>query len=145
MIVVVIIGLLAMLALPGWQRVRKVAQDKAVLNNARQLSAGADQYYLETGGNYVDLASLVGSSNYVKVLNTVAAEIYPAFFPKASLSPSPALQVLARLHTHLDRGTSATYKFLILRHITGMFSLSTLLTFERLSYIIKPDRIRISP
>jgi type IV pilus assembly protein PilA len=80
MIVVVIIGLLAMLALPGWQRVRKVAQDKAVLNNARQLSGAADQYYLETGGNYADLASLVGSSNYVKVLNTVAAETYPAFF-----------------------------------------------------------------
>jgi type IV pilus assembly protein PilA len=80
MIVVVIIGLLASIALPGWQRVRLVAQDKAVLNNARQLSAAADQYYLESGGNTADLASLVGSTNYVKVLNTVASETYPPIF-----------------------------------------------------------------
>jgi type IV pilus assembly protein PilA len=80
MIVVVIIGLLATLALPAWQRVRTVAQDKAVLNNARQLSAAADQYYLESGDNNAALTSLVGSSNFVKVLSTVAAETYPAFF-----------------------------------------------------------------
>jgi type IV pilus assembly protein PilA len=80
MIVVVIIGLLAMLALPAWQRVRTVAQDKAVLNNARQLSAAADQYYLESGANSAALTSLVGSANYIKVLGTVAAETYPDNF-----------------------------------------------------------------
>ncbi len=78
MIVVVIIGLLAMLALPAWQKVRMAAQDKAVLNNARQLSGAADQYYLETGSNNVALTDLIGSTNYVRVLNTVAAESYPA-------------------------------------------------------------------
>jgi type IV pilus assembly protein PilA len=77
MIVVVIIGLLAMLALPAWQKVRMAAQDKAVLNNARQLSGAADQYYLETGSNMAALTALVGSTNYIRVLNTVAAEIYP--------------------------------------------------------------------
>ena len=80
MVVVVIIGVLAALALPAWQRVRQVAQDKSVLNNARQLSGAADQYYLETGSNTVDLGSLVGSTNYIKVLTTIAAESYPAFF-----------------------------------------------------------------
>ena len=49
MIVVVIIGLLAAMAIPAFQKVRQSSQDKAVLNNARQLSAGADQYFLENG------------------------------------------------------------------------------------------------
>ena len=39
MIVVVIIGLLAAMAIPAFQKVRQSSQDKAVLNNARQLSA----------------------------------------------------------------------------------------------------------
>ena len=49
MIVVVIIGLLAAMAIPALQKVRQSSQDKAVLNNARQLSAAADQYFLENG------------------------------------------------------------------------------------------------
>lgn len=77
MIVVVIIGLLAMLALPAWQKIRSASQDKAVFNNARQLAAAADQYFLETGGNFAASSSLVGASNYVKLLSTVAAESYP--------------------------------------------------------------------
>ena len=46
MIVVVIIGLLATMAIPAFQRVTQASQDKAVLNNARQLSAASDQYFL---------------------------------------------------------------------------------------------------
>jgi type IV pilus assembly protein PilA len=49
MIVVVIIGLLAAMAIPAFQKVRSSSQDKTVLNNARQLSAAADQYFLENG------------------------------------------------------------------------------------------------
>ena len=49
MIVVVIIGLLAAMAIPAFQKVRTSSQDKAVLNNARQLAAAADQYFLENG------------------------------------------------------------------------------------------------
>ncbi len=78
MIVVVIIGLLAAMAIPAFQKVRQASQDKAVLNNARQMSAAADQYYLEFGGSSVDPANLVGATNYVKALNTVAGETYPA-------------------------------------------------------------------
>ena len=80
MIVVVIIGLLAAMAIPAFQKVRQSSQDKAVLNNARQLSAAADQYYLENGVSTVTLGSLVGTSNYVKALNLVANETYPANF-----------------------------------------------------------------
>ena len=77
MIVVVIIGLLAAMAIPAFQKVRQASQDKAVLNNARQMSAASDQYYLEYGGSNVPSANLVGATNYVKALNTVAAETYP--------------------------------------------------------------------
>ncbi len=80
MIVVVIIGLLAAMAIPAFQKVRQASQDKAVLNNARQLSAAADQYYLEYGGSSVAVSNLVGATNYVKALNTVASESYPATY-----------------------------------------------------------------
>jgi type IV pilus assembly protein PilA len=78
MIVVVIIGLLAAMAIPAFQKVRASSQDKAVLNNARQLAGGADQYYLEYGTSYVSLTELIGISAYVKVLKTVADESYPS-------------------------------------------------------------------
>src|SRR3954464_10003209 len=77
MIVVVIIGLLAAMAIPAFQKVRTSSQDKAVLNNARQLAAAADQYFLENGVSSVAVGNLVGSTNYVKALNLVANETYP--------------------------------------------------------------------
>jgi type IV pilus assembly protein PilA len=80
MIVVVIIGLLAAMAIPAFQKVRTNSQDKAVLNNARQLSAGADQYYLENGVSTVTLSDLIGPTTYVKALNSVAREEYPLAF-----------------------------------------------------------------
>ena len=80
MIVVVIIGLLAAMAIPAFQKVRQSSQDKAVLNTARQLSAAADQYYLENGVSTVLSVNLIGATNYVKAVNTVAAETYPDTF-----------------------------------------------------------------
>ena len=80
MIVVVIIGLLAAMAIPAFQKVRQSSQDKAVLNNARQLSAAADQYFLENGVSTAAQGSLVGSGAYVKSLNLVANETYPTNF-----------------------------------------------------------------
>ncbi len=80
MIVVVIIGLLAAMAIPAFQKVRQSSQDKAVLNNARQLAAAADQYFLENGVSSCASAALVGATNYVKAINTVASETYPGNF-----------------------------------------------------------------
>src|SRR4051812_4622628 len=80
MIVVVIIGLLAAMAIPAFQKVRASSQDKAAINNARQLSSGADQYFLELGFSYVSQSDLVGSNSYVKNLQTAAKETYPANF-----------------------------------------------------------------
>jgi type IV pilus assembly protein PilA len=84
MIVVVIIGLLAAMAIPAFQKVRTNSQDKAVLNNARQLSAGADQYFLENGVSTVAISDLIGPTTYVKALNSVANESYPAGFTQGT-------------------------------------------------------------
>ncbi len=84
MIVVVIIGLLAAMAIPAFQKVRQSSQDKTILNNARQLAAAADQYYLENGVSSVAQTSLVGASNYVKALNLVANETYPTNFTQGT-------------------------------------------------------------
>jgi type IV pilus assembly protein PilA len=80
MIVVVIIGLLAAMAVPAFQKVRIASQDKTVLNNARQLASAADQYYLEYGVSTVAQTNLIGPNNYVKNLSTVAFETYPSNF-----------------------------------------------------------------
>lgn len=80
MIVVVIIGLLAAMAIPAFQKVRQSSQDKAILNNCRQLAAGADAFYMENGVSTVSIGSLLGATNYVKALNLVANETYPQGF-----------------------------------------------------------------
>ena len=84
MIVVVIIGLLAAMAIPAFQKVRVSSQDKAITNNMRQLGAAADQYFLENGVSSAQLTSLIGSSQYVKNLSTVANEAYPLNFTQGT-------------------------------------------------------------
>ena len=79
------IAAIALLALATFivvvgQVVNHSSQDKAVLGNAHQLSAATDQYFLENGVSTVDYAHLVGATNYVKAINTVAGETYPAFY-----------------------------------------------------------------
>ncbi len=88
MIVVVIIGLLATMAIPAFQRVTIASQDKAVLNNARQLSAAADQYFMESGISTASLTDLVGSTQYIKALNTIASEVYPSNSGAPGQSPT---------------------------------------------------------
>jgi type IV pilus assembly protein PilA len=50
----------------------------------RQLGAAADQYFLEFGTASAALSSLVGSSAYVKALNTVANESYPTDYTQGN-------------------------------------------------------------
>ena len=84
MIVVVIIGLLAAMAIPAFQKVRQSSQDKAVLNNMRQLGSAADQYFLENGTSNVTITALVGASAYIKSLSTVAGESYPTQYTQGT-------------------------------------------------------------
>lgn len=80
MIVVVIIGLLAAMAIPAFQKVRRTSQDKTILNNLRQLNSAGQQYFLEAGASSVQSAFLVGTSTdkYIKSVQTVRGETYPA-------------------------------------------------------------------
>jgi type IV pilus assembly protein PilA len=50
MIVVVIIGLLAAMAIPAFQKVRDNSVGKAMENDARLIAAASQQYFLENGG-----------------------------------------------------------------------------------------------
>ena len=79
MIVVAIIAMLAAIAIPAFQKVRRASQDSAVTNNLRQLSGAANQYFLERGFSSVALDELVGqnSSQYIRTLSAVAGEAYP--------------------------------------------------------------------
>jgi type IV pilus assembly protein PilA len=79
MIVVVIIGLLAAMAIPAFQKVRASSQEKAIVNNLRQLHGAAQQYFLEKGEATVLITSIVGteSDKYMKPIQTVAGETYP--------------------------------------------------------------------
>ncbi len=77
MIVVVIIGLLAAMAIPAFQKVRASSQEKAIVNNLRQLSSAAQQYFLENGAITAAYTDLVGSDKYVKTIQIVAGETYP--------------------------------------------------------------------
>ena len=77
MIVVVIIGLLAAMAVPAFQKVRTASQEKAILNNLRQLASAADQYFLENGVTTVASGQLVGTGNYINSITPVRGETYP--------------------------------------------------------------------
>lgn len=60
MIVVVIIGLLAAMAIPAFQKVRQSSLEKTVLNDARQIGAAAQQYMMEYGVTQADITVTAG-------------------------------------------------------------------------------------
>jgi len=66
LILVVIIGLLAAMAIPAFQKVREASQLKVCLNNERMLSAAFDQALLENGKPPATVAELVGPGKYIK-------------------------------------------------------------------------------
>jgi type IV pilus assembly protein PilA len=86
MIVVVIIGLLATMALPMLLKVRVASQEKTIINNLRQLSSAAQQYFLEHGVTTADYTALVGPNLYITTIATVAGETYPAVYNQTDAS-----------------------------------------------------------
>ncbi|NBB80187.1 MAG: prepilin-type N-terminal cleavage/methylation domain-containing protein [Verrucomicrobia bacterium] len=62
MIVVVIIGLLAAMAIPAFQKVRTNSIAKTVVNDGRQIGAAAQQYFMDEGVSQVsiDVATATG-------------------------------------------------------------------------------------
>ena len=63
MIVVVIIGLLAAMAIPAFQKVRQNSRRSAMYNDARQLASAAQQYFLEY--NTTQVSFTVGTDGTV--------------------------------------------------------------------------------
>jgi len=61
MIVVAIIGLLAALAIPVWQKVRLLTIINVMDNDARQLGGAAQQYFMEYGVTSVTVGYVLGS------------------------------------------------------------------------------------
>ena len=55
MIVVVIIGLLAAMAIPAFQKVRTSSIEKTLVNDASKLASAANQYFMETGTSVIQL------------------------------------------------------------------------------------------
>jgi type IV pilus assembly protein PilA len=49
MIVVVIIGLLAAMAIPAFQKVRTNSISKTIINDGRQIGSAAQQYFMDNG------------------------------------------------------------------------------------------------
>lgn len=81
-VLALVTGILAVVSYTGFRKVRQSSEDKAVICVVRQLAAAADQYYLENGVSTVELRQLVGATNYVKAVNTVAGESYPVRYTR---------------------------------------------------------------
>jgi type IV pilus assembly protein PilA len=72
----VTIGMMSAMAIPAFQKVRTNSQEKTIKNNLRQLSAAAQQYYLETGNTNATYDDLVGPGRFIRELKPVAGENY---------------------------------------------------------------------
>jgi type II secretory pathway pseudopilin PulG len=70
MMMIVVIGLLAAMAIPAFQKVRQASQAKVCLNNERMLSAALDQYQLENGKGAKNWDDVVGPDKYVHTMPT---------------------------------------------------------------------------
>jgi type IV pilus assembly protein PilA len=81
MIVVVIIGLLAAMAIPAFNKVRFTSRYKTIVNNLRQIASGAQQYMMEQGASQVAETNLEGtlSSDYIRPISRVNGETYTGF------------------------------------------------------------------
>ena len=74
MIVVVIIGLLAAMAIPAFQKVRQESREKAITNNLRQVASAGAQFILDTGASQVAYTAL--TPTYFNTIAAVAGESY---------------------------------------------------------------------
>ncbi|MGX8716862.1 MAG: type II secretion system protein [bacterium] len=90
MIVVTIIGILASLAVPAFQRARWKAVETSIRNNLRQMWGAAQQYMLENGVSSVQVSSIVAwkpkgcdthgtNDGYTSIIQQVASEDYDTF------------------------------------------------------------------
>ena len=77
MIVVVIIGLLAVMAIPAFNKVRQDARAKTILNNLRQVASAGQQYILDKGTTHATYNKLKNDQRFPDI-KPVAGEVYTA-------------------------------------------------------------------
>ena len=83
MIVVVMIGLLAAMAIPAFQKVRQASQEKVCFNNERILVAAFDQYQLENNHGPKSWSDVVGANKFVKTMPAcLVGGVYSAEYNK---------------------------------------------------------------
>jgi type IV pilus assembly protein PilA len=75
MIVVVIIGLLAVMAIPAFNKVRQDARAKTILNNLRQVASAGQQYLLDKGVTQATYSQLRNDGRFPEI-KPVASEVY---------------------------------------------------------------------
>ena len=75
MIVVVIIGLLAAMAIPAFQKVRSSSLAKTVVNDARQVGSAAQQYMMENGVTSVSFTYTASTGSVGGVLTSWVKQI----------------------------------------------------------------------
>jgi type IV pilus assembly protein PilA len=102
MIVVVIIGLLAAMAIPAFTKVRENSQNKTIINNLRQIASGAQQHFLETGQTQAAEADVIGTDKYVRVIATVAGESYTGLFPVSAAATRLTVTKANTVAVHYD-------------------------------------------
>lgn len=66
LVVFVVMGMMAAMAIPAFAKVRSVSQSKVCENNRRMLSAALDQYRLENGAGAGNWADLIGADKLLK-------------------------------------------------------------------------------
>jgi type IV pilus assembly protein PilA len=68
MVMIVMIGLLAAMAIPAFQKVRQASLQKACFNQERMLAAAFDQYRLENDKGAKTWGDIVGADKFVKTM-----------------------------------------------------------------------------
>ena len=86
MIVVVIIGLLAALAIPAFTKVQQTSLKNAVLNDLRVIASAADQYFLENGATSVAVSDL---DIYLHMAPTDASSYSNLVYPSDATEGTP--------------------------------------------------------
>ncbi len=108
MIVVVIIGLLAAMAIPAFQKVRENSIKSRMDNDARQLASAAQQYFLENNASSVaheyDQADGSLSNELTPYLNQISKG-YSAINP-ANLTTDAGFNIA---HALLNNNTARNY------------------------------------
>lgn len=104
MVAVVIIALLASMAIPSLGRIRRHSQQTAMLNDGRAIGTAAQQYFMTTGKNSVEVV-------YDSVTGVVSGDL------------SPWLTGLTRNYTFVDNvvnsGSTNSFSFLLPNAFSG--------------------------